>query len=312
MKVSVIMPVYNGEKYIRDAILSLVDQSLKSIEIIIVDDHSSDRTPEIINIFARQESRIKVFRNSYTSGICYSLNKAISYASCELIARMDADDISHPYRLEKQLAFFYSYPETVLVGSNIELIDPNGKKIGQRSYPKTHIEILKALKDYPPFCHPSVMLRKSAVLKVGGYREKYRDAEDYDLWLRLSKAGNMANLQENLLKYRLHPGQISITRIRNQHRRHMEARREILGLNDHTILEKIKGKEYTLGRKYISLAYQQQQFGRFDLSLRFCFQALLHSPLSQHSWRILRNHIKRTRVYNHLLWYIKKLKLFHV
>jgi len=307
-KVSVILPAYNCLKYIDNCIQSIQNQTLSDFEFIIIDDCSTDGTFEIIKQASLRDKRIRPYRNKGNSGICFSLNRAIALATSDLVARMDADDISHPDRLKKQFDFLETHPDVILVGTNIELIDENNEIIGQREYPQNHDEIVKALNDYSPFCHPSVMFRKEAIVKAGGYREQYRDAEDYDLWLRLKNQGKMANIQEYLLQYRIHPGQVTVTKLKNQHRRHMAARREHLGLKDYPIWHKLRGKSGSLGSKYMTLAYQQNQLGQRQQAVRLAFHSLLHSPLSKNPWKFLFGQFRHTHLYNNYLWYRNKLR----
>lgn len=308
MQVSIALPVYNGMNFIEQAVESLLNQSFRDFEIIIIDDGSNDKTPEILKSLAVSDPRIKVFRNQKQEGICNALNKAISYAQGDLIARMDADDIAHPTRLEKQVKQFWSNPNLIVLGTDVELIDEQGKVIGYRHYPQSHNEILASIQNLSPFAHPSVMFRKSAFLKVGGYRKQYQDAEDYDLWLRMCHLGEMSNLPEPLLQYRIHPRQVTTSRLRNQHRAHMAARREHLGLGNYSLWYALKGKQSTLGYKYMALAYQQILLGQPRAALRYCFHALVYSPLSQQPWKFLWNRIRCTRAYDRYLWYWKKLK----
>ena len=202
------MPVYNADRYLAEAIGSILDQTHRSFELIIIDDASSDKTREIIEGFAKHDKRIRYIRNDERTGIVPSLNQAISLSRGEYIARMDSDDVAIATRLEKQVEYLEHHKDIALVGSDLTVIDANGKEIGTRIYPKTSAEILSKILFYNPVAHPAVMLRKSVLSSVGGYDPAFTFAEDYELWLRIGKRYKFANLQEPLLKYRLHPAAI--------------------------------------------------------------------------------------------------------
>ena len=205
--VSVIMPVYNGEKYLEEAIESILNQTFKDFELIIVDDGSVDKTLKIIEKYPKNNASIRLIKNNKNIGRVFSLNKALQEARGLYIARMDADDISLPKRIEKQINFLEKNQDYVIVGSNIEIINDEGKKLGVRIYPQDDENIRKTLLFKSPFAHPVVMFRKKEVVELGGYSNEYSTVEDYDLWIRILNKGKGYNLQEYLLKYRVHPNQ---------------------------------------------------------------------------------------------------------
>jgi glycosyltransferase involved in cell wall biosynthesis len=195
--VTVLMPVYNAEKYLREAIESILSQTLQNIEFLIIDDGSTDSSIEIIKSY--NDNRIRFVQNEQNFGITYSLNRGIQLASTELIARMDADDISHPTRLEKQYMYAQKYPEIALISSWIRRINSDGKfeKIsGLDSYDIYYTLLFSPRGIY----HPVVMFRKSAVLDVGLYSKKY--AEDFNLWCKMIKKHRFHVIPEPLLDYR--------------------------------------------------------------------------------------------------------------
>ncbi|KRD07467.1 hypothetical protein ASE21_18450 [Flavobacterium sp. Root901] len=201
-KVSVILPVYNCEKYIRESIESVLNQTFEDFELLIIDDCSTDSTVAIIENF--DDSRINLIRKEKNTGLIYSLNYAVSIAKGEYIARMDGDDICLPQRFEKQLKFLEQNPNIILCGSAIQIINENTIL----RHPLFHEEIIIKLCFTTSFCHPSVM-GKTAVFKENLYDIKYKHAEDYDLWTRLAFKGELANLEEVLLLYRSHEEQVS-------------------------------------------------------------------------------------------------------
>ena len=203
-KVSVIINVCNGENTIREAIESILQQSFRDFELIIVNDGSTDNTPAILNSYG--EDKIKVI-NQENRGVPKSLNRAIRISQGEYVAHMDADDVSLPERLEKQVVFLDSHPKVGLVGSMAielnELIDQE-RKI---SLPTTNQEIRRAMAYYVPIIHSSVMIRRSVFKDIGLYNEAYTYSEDTELWVRIASKYEVVNLQDTLIKKRIHKNQ---------------------------------------------------------------------------------------------------------
>ena len=208
-KVTVLMPVYNGEKYLREAIDSILSQTFTDFELLIIDDGSSDKSFKIINSY--QDLRIKIIQNPKNVGISASLNDGLSLAKGKYIARMDCDDISLSNRLQKQIDFLDEHPEVVVVGCYMEMIDFEGNKLNQQyEYPLSHEDIVNSMLILNPMGHPSVMFRHIEVVQIGGYRSIKEwngvSTEDYDLWLRVAARNyELANLSEFLMHYRNHP-----------------------------------------------------------------------------------------------------------
>lgn len=206
-KISVVMPVYNGGKYLAVAIKSILDQTISDFELIIVNDGSSDNSESIIHSF--NDKRINYFVNDGNKGLIYSLNKGISLAKGEFIARMDADDICDKSRFQKQIGEFEKDLNLVVCGSFIKTIE-NNKEEFVSHMPVSHAQIISSIFFTCPFAHPAVMMRKEALLKLDVvYREDYPHSEDYDLWSRLVFLGNCKNIPEYLLNYRIHSNQVS-------------------------------------------------------------------------------------------------------
>jgi len=213
-RISVIMPVYNGEKYLREAVDSILAQTFTDFEFIIVDDGSTDATAQILDSYT--DPRIIRINNRQNVGLSTSLNNGIALAKGEYIARMDADDISLPERFEKQVAFLNCHLSIGVVGSAIQKINDLGEIIGIASLP-TDPELMEwVLLFGSPFVHPSVMMRTDVVINLGGYSTKYNAAQDYEFWGRFSKHTKLANLSECLLFYRIHTESISINSRTNQ------------------------------------------------------------------------------------------------
>jgi hypothetical protein len=200
---SVIMSVYNGDAYLREAVESILSQTYKAFEFIIIDDASNDNTFAILAEYEKQDPRVKVQHNKENIGLTRSLNKGIASAKGQYIARMDADDISLPFRLEKQIAFLKTHLETGVLGSAVELIDAGGQVIGQRIYPTDSIIIRWRLAFENPLCHPAVLVRRE-LLQAHQYDPNLDTAQDYELWCRLVGKTKLANLPETLLRFRKH------------------------------------------------------------------------------------------------------------
>ncbi|MGZ3790552.1 MAG: glycosyltransferase [Bacteriovorax sp.] len=204
-KISVIMPVYLRNEYLLPAIASILNQSFKEFEFIIVANNCSDELwNDLLEIKEKfKDERIRLFR-TLIGQISFNLNYAVNESRSELMARMDADDISHPERLQTQYDFMLQNSNVAVVGSCIDIINKEGKKISSQSRPMADKAIRNSLPFKNPFCHPSVMFRKSAFVKHSGYLGG-RYSEDYYLWLRMARDKDIVfgNIQRPLLQYRL-------------------------------------------------------------------------------------------------------------
>lgn len=216
MTLSVIMSVYNSEKYLAQALRSILTQTYRDFEFLIVDDGSTDMSAEILMEVAEQDRRIKIITNPTNIGLTASLNKALRAARGALIGRMDADDIALPERFMEQITFLESHHDVGVVGTAYEFIDAAGNSMGKKSVLTESNELRNALIRSNPFLHSSVMIRKDLLDRVHGYDERYSKAQDYDLWMRLSPLCHLANLSEALMKKRFTSGMISYAQERKQ------------------------------------------------------------------------------------------------
>lgn len=207
-EISVLMSVYNGERFLREAIDSVLNQSFRNFEFIIINDGSNDNSQNIINEYAKMDDRIRV-HNQENEGLIASLNKGLEIAKSNLIARMDADDVCALDRFEKQFSYMSLHKNVGVLGGAITLIDDHGHIIRKSSYPFMGKDMDDFILRGSPVAHPAVMMRKDLVLGLGGYRKAYKSAEDYDLWLRLKEKTNIDNLSDVLLFYRQHDDKIS-------------------------------------------------------------------------------------------------------
>lgn len=207
--ITVLMPVYNVEKYIRFAIDSILSQTYEDFSFLIIDDASTDHTVDIICEY--QDKRIKLIRNSRNLGVANSLNKGLAIIDSPYIARMDGDDISNPTRFEKQLAYMKFYPKLSIVGSHMELIDDRGTIIKKQNKQVENENIKVGLfLGHTSLAHPSIIIKRSALNKFRlQYDSAYQYAEDYELYCKASQYIEFDNYPEALVQYRIHPESVS-------------------------------------------------------------------------------------------------------
>ena len=203
--ISVVMPVRNLGRYVGPSIDSVLSQTFRDFEFLIIDDGSTDGTTPLLDSYAKKDPRIRILRGP-SDGISKALNIGIAQARGRYIARMDGDDLCLPLRLQRQVSFLESHPDHVLVGCRCTLIDPDGRPICEKADIKPSHEQIESLllRMKWPIVHPAIMVRADAIAKVGGYNESFRIVQDHDLFLRLGEAGRLANLQEILFLYRQH------------------------------------------------------------------------------------------------------------
>lgn len=213
--ISVIMSVYNDMPFLPEAVESILNQSFSDFEFIIINDGSTDGSKECLEKYVAQDDRI-ILVDQENIGLTKSLNKGIALAKSKYIARMDGDDISTPNRFERQVKFL-DKSGSVVVSSNMELIDSSGNEIGYHDYPTSPQKIKFAMAFYNPISHPAVMIN-SHKLCDGElyYDESYETCQDYELWSTLSKKYSFGNLPERLLKYRRHPNAVGVTKSSKQ------------------------------------------------------------------------------------------------
>ncbi len=211
--ISVIMPVYNAEHFLKDSIESILNQTYKNLQFFIFDDGSSDGSKKIIEDYAEKDDRIKPFYNTQNRGYVYYLNKGIKLSNTKYIARMDADDIAHLERFYWQFMVMEENPDIVVCGTFRSIIDEKGNKYKDtyRLY-EDDLNLKVQLLYNSCFTHPSVILRNNELLKAKLYYNDIAPCEDYGLWVELMNSGKFRNIPKNLLKYRKHPTQITKTK----------------------------------------------------------------------------------------------------
>jgi glycosyltransferase involved in cell wall biosynthesis len=212
--VSVIMSVYNGERYLREAIESTLKQTFRDFEFLIINDGSTDGTAEILKSY--HDPRIKIINNKKNIGLTKSLNKGLRFAKGEYIARQDADDVSAPYRLEKEVNFLETHRNYAVVGTFVKILNEDSEVIACLDRLTEDIQIRERLGTDNCITHGSAVIRKKCLLDRGFYDESIVRAQDYELWLRLSEKYRLANIPEYLYMWRKHNENIEAKHIAEQ------------------------------------------------------------------------------------------------
>jgi cellulose synthase/poly-beta-1,6-N-acetylglucosamine synthase-like glycosyltransferase len=206
--VSVVMVVCNVDRFLAESIESILRQTFNDFEFIIVDFGSTDKSKSIISSYAAKDSRVK-FHEIPHCGLAEARNAGCFFAQGRYIAIMDADDVSVEDRLMREVEFMETHPEVGFLGGATQWIDATGRLLHVQYFPAEHDEIKSALVSGCPICQSTILIRREAFVLVGGYRVAFAPAEDYDLWLRIVELFQCANLKRVLLKYRVHPHQVS-------------------------------------------------------------------------------------------------------
>ena len=226
IKVSVLTPVYNTEKYVRQAIESILNQTFKDFEYIIVDDCSTERTWEIVQEYASRDSRIKVFKNEKNLYIAGNRNVCLTHARGKYIAWQDSDDISMLGRLEKQFNFMENHPEVGIVGGYLQFFNDSTNKTSIRKYATDDKTLRKNIFRYSPVGQPGAMVRKKCLDEVGSYDPETPPAEDLDMSFRIGKNYKFANIPEVVVKYREFDNNATFTRLKTIELRTIEIRKK--------------------------------------------------------------------------------------
>jgi glycosyltransferase involved in cell wall biosynthesis len=290
---SVILPAYNCRRYLGAAIASIAAQTHRDFEFLIVDDGSTDGSAAVIDHAAAADARIRVIRRANT-GIVGALNDGLAAATGELIARMDGDDLAEPGRFAAQLAFFRAQPDCIAAGSAVWFIDPAGAVIDRYAPPLAHAAIEAELLrgNGGALIHPALLLRRDALVAVGGYRRQYDRAEDLDLFLRLARHGTLANLATPLLRYRVHAASTNFVHRAQQRlltRSLVDQARLARGLAP------LAAGSLSLGAAELSPAARHRgwaitalRWGRRPTAIKHALLAVRAEPAAADSWKHLR------------------------
>ncbi len=287
-RVSVLMPVYNAERYVGQTIDSILSQTFTDFEFIAIDDGSTDDSLAVVQRYAARDARLRVVTRP-NQGIVATLNESIELARGTYLARIDSDDASDPRRFALQVARLDAEPDLMCLGSNSIVTDPDGRPIGSYPVPLDHITIDAAhLAGASSIHHPAVMMRADAVRRVGGYRQGFCPAEDLDLWIRLAEVGQVANLPEPLLIRRLTLDGLVATK------EHLQQQTVQRILTDAWVRRSLPGQPPTIQRNAITLAERYRQWawlaikgGHRNTARRYAGLAVRHEPFHKASWNVL-------------------------
>jgi glycosyltransferase involved in cell wall biosynthesis len=215
--ISVLMSVYNGERYLAAAMDSILAQTFGDFELIVIDDGSKDSSPAMLRDYAQRDPRVKLTVRE-NKGLTVTLNEAFAQSTGKYIARMDCDDVALPERFARQVELLNANPQIVCTGGYFQLIDGAGRLLTTVRGPTNDLEIQTTLlKGHNAICHPTAMIRRTAMEQAKGYDTRFKTSQDLDLWLRLGEIGQLANVASPVLKFRLHESSVSETK-RDQQR----------------------------------------------------------------------------------------------
>ncbi|HWL14801.1 MAG TPA: glycosyltransferase [Opitutus sp.] len=291
--ISVVLPVYNAERYLAGAMESILAQSFTRFELLAIDDGSRDGSLAILQRFARRDRRVHIVSRPNT-GIVGALNDGLAAASAPLIARMDADDVALPDRFARQFNYMEENRNCVALGTAVDFLDESGHRVMSCPRPLDHASIESGLLkgDGGMIIHPSVMLRRDAVLSIGGYRRQAEYVEDLDLYLRLALVGRLANLPETLLCYRIHTTSINFTKNAGRYQTKLGVMAEAfrargLPFSERDIPDRSAAWADPV-RRYREWAATALQFGSRRVAVRHGVAACRLDPWNWQSWRSLR------------------------
>lgn len=202
--VSILMPVYNAHEYLVGALDSMLFQTYRNWELIAIDDCSTDDSFLTLSQYEKLDPRIKAFKNIENMGVGKTLDKAVTYAKGDFIARMDADDMSYPDRFEKQVKYLLDHPEVIALGGQVRLIDEKGKNIGVKMFPTNSNTLYTMLYTNVPIQHPTLMVNKTKLPEHFGWYGGWKKAQDLYLFFQLVNYGKLANLSDFVLDYRFY------------------------------------------------------------------------------------------------------------
>jgi GT2 family glycosyltransferase len=291
--VSVVMAVYNTERYVAQAIDSILQQTFTDFEFVILNDGSTDGSLRILEHYAQRDDRIRLISRE-NQGIPRTRNDLLMASQGEFIAVMDSDDVALPDRLALQVTFLRQHPEVVCVGGAHDLIDHKGRFLTRLQLP-THDEAIQqaAILGHAPLCNPCALIRRESLIQIGGYDERLGQAEDLDVWLKLGEIGKLANLAEPVLQYRVHPKSVSEQAQLYQRQKAKEAcerawqRRGIrAGVFEATEPWRSTGTRSSRHRFLLQYGWWAFQSQQRQTALLYAVKAILTIPWNRHSWNL--------------------------
>jgi len=292
--ISVLVPVFNGERYVARAVQSILDQTERDFELIVIDDGSTDGSLGILRRFAGQDARVRLVTRE-NRGLVATLSEMLAMARGPFLARMDADDVAAPRRFERELHELVSDPSLVAVGCSVHFIDHLDRRLMTCDLPVDHqaiVDWVMAIERGNSMSHPAMLMRADAVARIGGYREAMWPAEDADLVLRLSEVGRLANLAEPLLSYRLHPqsiGQLHTVRQRDALYRCVAEAAERWGLPapDESLRVVAAEPAGSDADRAVKWAWWAIGSGNICSARSLALEALRHAPFSRAGWHVM-------------------------
>lgn len=288
--ISVLMGVFNGAVRLRETVVSVLGQTWKDFEFIVMDDGSRDATARIMAHFA--DPRLRFVRSARNRGLTVSLIELSRMARGRFLARIDCGDICLPQRLERQLAFLESHGNIALAGSDYEIIDDKGRTVLSYAAPRDPASIRQALDRYNCFGHSTIMVRKGCFEAAGGYRKEFRFSQDYDLYLRLAEHHELANIGQPLVKWRIEKRNCGMRHsveqafyaslARDCARARRDGVKEPLGSIPRTGFRERPGEAFA--RYYHHLARSRP---RFRDALPFLLRSMAHAPFLGDNYRFI-------------------------
>ena len=310
--VSVVMPTYNGGKFLPLAVESILNQSYKNLELIVIDDGSTDGSVERLSAFS--DSRLRIIKNPSNSGVVYSRNIGILSAAGQLVAMLDSDDLAYPDRLQKQVDVFYQDPDLSLLGSAADVIDSDGRLVSSMGVTGDSAAIKKNILISNQFIQSSVMFKRDLAINLGMYSSQYPLAEDYAFWIKFVIANKVSNLTEKLVAYRVHESQVSQKKIKLMNSCAWQVREDawkiILGENlnqdflspvANGFFLKIFGKNGSLGGDFLWWASLYKKMKLYRPMLAMVSRGIFYSPFSLSLYELLMPyHFRPSTYFNYI------------
>jgi glycosyltransferase involved in cell wall biosynthesis len=289
--ISVLMPVYNSERFLHQAVESILSQTVGDFEFICVDDGSTDGSAEILKQYAGRDSRIRVLTRA-NGGVTNALNAGLVVARGEYVARMDADDVAEPSRFAHQLEYMKNHPECAVVGCWVILMDATGAERARSRLAVTHEQISARLwdGDSSAMPHYGSFIRRDVLTQVDNYREQFRSAQDLDLFLRILEIGRLANVPYFLMHYREHEGSVGARRGQEQARNAREILRQAYERRGKTLpdhLRKWDNRDVVFNR--VRWGWQALEQGRYADARKHAWLVLRSRPGRRNSWDLAFN-----------------------
>ena len=292
--VSVLMPVYNAERFLGKAVESVLAQTWTDFELIAVDDGSEDDSLSILKAYAENDDRIRVFSQP-NQGTVAARNVTLKHARGEFLAMLDADDIAEPGRFVEQVKFLRENPDYVAVGSHVLLIDENDEALTIMKVLESHEAIENEYLRGGDWhiVNPAVMMRREAADKIGGYRDGYPKAEDVDFFMRLADHGKICNMPRVLTQYRQHFSSAGYDGEKTQHQSGFKAvnetriKRGLPPISASEFFADIYAPPTPIGHNYRKWAWWALGYGNISTARKYAWKTCLHEPLVIESWRLL-------------------------